>query len=234
MWTSLKWSQMPSWVWTPDCRTELMVIQHLDLTLSKVLRRGDGITDGVFGEVRGALTALPLLRCYLCSVRADSVTSREELISQMPRCTHRPPRMMWGEHPRLWPGVQSSRASSALYGYVTWNNSRHHSWSPNRSPEQCSAFLKQCWVLTSVKSSLEHQNQDSLEWQEMEQNWKDHVHRMFVETYIVVMYAQWLVMINVFLIVCHTQKCLKPPGIVSEGRKCRVRWPGFESGSATC
>lgn len=78
-----------------------MVIQHLDLTLSKVLWRGAGITDGVFDEVRRDLTTLPLLSCDLCSVHADSVTSWEELISQMPRGTHSPPRTMWGKHLRL-------------------------------------------------------------------------------------------------------------------------------------
>lgn len=78
-----------------------MVIQNLDLTLSKVLWRGAGITDGVFDEVRRDLTTLPLLSCDLCSAHADSVTSREKLISQMPRGTHRPPRMMWGKHLRL-------------------------------------------------------------------------------------------------------------------------------------
>lgn len=44
---------------TPDCRAELMVLQHLGLTPSKALWRTAGILHVVFSEARG-----PSIPCF--------------------------------------------------------------------------------------------------------------------------------------------------------------------------
>ena len=83
MWTSLKWSQMPSLLWTPGCRAEPLVLKHLSLTLSKAR----------WGEAGGAPTRPPvrkwgpfvhclfLWRPDLCPMHSDPVPSQEEVMS---------------------------------------------------------------------------------------------------------------------------------------------------------